>query len=59
MGRLSIDAIDHIVINVRDVEVSVVWYAQVLGMTRQDQRGPSGEIRTSMSSGEARSTCAR
>ena len=29
-----VDAIDHIVINVRDVEVSAAWYQRVLGMTR-------------------------
>ncbi len=29
-----VDAIDHIVINVRDVEVAAAWYQRVLGMTR-------------------------
>ena len=29
-----VDAIDHIVINVRDVDVAAAWYQRVLGMTR-------------------------
>ena len=32
---LTVEAIDHIVINVRDVEVSAAWYQRVLGMTRE------------------------
>jgi catechol 2,3-dioxygenase-like lactoylglutathione lyase family enzyme len=31
-----VEAIDHIVINVRDVEASAAWYQKVLGMTRED-----------------------
>ncbi|WBO24426.1 VOC family protein [Sphingomonas abietis] len=45
---LIIEAIDHIVINVGDVELSANWYEQILGMARVDQRAASGEIRTSM-----------
>ena len=33
---LVIRAIDHIVLNVVDVEASVAWYVRVLGMTRRD-----------------------
>jgi catechol 2,3-dioxygenase-like lactoylglutathione lyase family enzyme len=35
-GRIAIRAIDHIVLNVRDVEDTVAWYVRVLGMTRRD-----------------------
>jgi len=45
---LTIQAVDHIVLNVADVEVSAAWYEQILGMTRVDQRSASGDIRTSM-----------
>jgi len=31
---IAIDAIDHLVINVRDVEASAAWYQQLLGMKR-------------------------
>src|ERR1700757_4829787 len=33
---LVVDALDHIVINVRDVEVSAAWYQRVLGMQRKN-----------------------
>ena len=29
-----VDALDHIVINVRDVDIAAAWYQRVLGMTR-------------------------
>jgi catechol 2,3-dioxygenase-like lactoylglutathione lyase family enzyme len=46
---LSIDAIDHLVLTVRDVEVSAAWYARVLGMAREDRPAPAGGLgRTSM-----------
>jgi catechol 2,3-dioxygenase-like lactoylglutathione lyase family enzyme len=32
----SIDSIDHIVLNVADVEASAEWYVRVLGMQRID-----------------------
>mgnify|MGYP003351095149 CR=1 FL=1 len=34
MPAIAVDAFDHIVINVRDVEASASWYEQVLGMKR-------------------------
>lgn len=34
----SIDRIDHIVINTRDVEVTADWYVRVLGMRRERYR---------------------
>jgi len=33
---LRVEAIDHIVINVGDVEVSAAWYQRALGMTREE-----------------------
>jgi catechol 2,3-dioxygenase-like lactoylglutathione lyase family enzyme len=33
---LVVTALDHLVINVRDVEVSAAWYQRVLGMERKD-----------------------
>jgi catechol 2,3-dioxygenase-like lactoylglutathione lyase family enzyme len=40
---LAVEALDHLVVNVRDVDVSAAWYRDVLGMQRQDRRA-----RTSM-----------
>jgi catechol 2,3-dioxygenase-like lactoylglutathione lyase family enzyme len=34
--RFSVDRIDHIVINVSDVEIASAWYQRVLGMERED-----------------------
>lgn len=34
--RFTIDRIDHIVLNVRDVEIAAAWYQRVLGMERED-----------------------
>lgn len=45
-----IDALDHLVINVSDVEVSAAWYQRVLGMTRQD--APGTPVRTSVHFGQ-------
>jgi catechol 2,3-dioxygenase-like lactoylglutathione lyase family enzyme len=46
---LRVEAIDHIVINVRDVEVSAAWYQRVLGMTREEfgreAQGPRTALR--------------
>lgn len=33
---LSIDRIDHVVLNCRDVETTVAWYQRVLGMQREE-----------------------
>lgn len=33
---LRVDAIDHLVINVKDVGASASWYQRVLGMERED-----------------------
>jgi len=34
--RLAVDRLDHLVLNVRDVEVTASWYQRVLGMDRED-----------------------
>ena len=34
--RFTIDRIDHIVLNVKDVEITCAWYQRVLGMDRED-----------------------
>lgn len=49
---LSVDAFDHIVFNVADVEASANWYERVLGMTREVAKPPSGGApRTSLTFG--------
>jgi len=35
----SIDRIDHVVINCRDLEATAAWYERVLGMARQSFAG--------------------
>ena len=46
---LVVDSLDHLVVNVRDVEVAAGWYQRVLGMTREDfEAGPSRGSRTAM-----------
>ncbi len=48
-----IESLDHLVINVRDVEAAAVWYTQVLGMTRRDAVPAHGTaVRTSLHFGE-------
>lgn len=49
---LSIKAIDHIVFNVRDVDVSADWYERVLGMKRVDTTCENGSQRTSVTFGQ-------
>ncbi|MGC2128796.1 MAG: VOC family protein [Candidatus Aquilonibacter sp.] len=34
--ELVIDSVDHLVLNVTDVEVAAAWYQRVLGMQRED-----------------------
>jgi len=33
---IAVRALDHLVLNVRDVAATVAWYERVLGMTRRD-----------------------
>ncbi|AXJ94927.1 MULTISPECIES: VOC family protein [unclassified Sphingomonas] len=49
---LTIEAIDHIVFNVRDVDVSADWYERVLGMKRVDATSDDGGRRTSVTFGQ-------
>jgi len=42
----TIDALDHLVVNVTDVEAAADWYQRVLGMARQDL--PGTPVRTSV-----------
>ena len=52
MAVVVVDAFDHIVVNVRDVEVAAAWYQRVLGMTREDfDAGPGRGPVTSMKFG--------
>ena len=39
---IAIDRFDHIVLNVKDVEASAAWYAEVLGMQREDFASRTG-----------------
>ena len=48
---MILDAIDHIVFTVRDVEVSARWYCTVLGMARMDVTSDTGATRTSVTFG--------
>ena len=34
--RFTVDRLDHIVLNVRDVEIAASWYQRVLGMEREE-----------------------
>jgi catechol 2,3-dioxygenase-like lactoylglutathione lyase family enzyme len=46
---ISISALDHVVLNVADVETSANWYEQVLGMKRKVfEPAPGRQRRTSM-----------
>ena len=34
--RFTVDRLDHVVINCRDIEISAAWYQRVLGMEREE-----------------------
>ena len=34
--RFTVDRLDHLVVNCRDVEISAAWYQRVLGMEREE-----------------------
>src|SRR5271167_4654486 len=40
---LTVQALDHLVVNVSDVEASAAWCARVLGMTRMDVASTDGK----------------
>ena len=49
---LTVRALDHLVVQVSDLEISASWYARVLGMTRGDvPHGDGGAPRTEMKFG--------
>jgi catechol 2,3-dioxygenase-like lactoylglutathione lyase family enzyme len=48
---MNIKTLDHLVVNVRDVEASAEWYGRVLGMKREDHQPSEGIARTSMNFG--------
>jgi catechol 2,3-dioxygenase-like lactoylglutathione lyase family enzyme len=52
---VTVTALDHFVINVRDVETSARWYERVLGMTREEfETGPGRPKRTMLRFGALR-----
>ena len=40
---ITVNALDHLVLNVRDAEISAQWYQRVLGMERRDFDPGKGE----------------
>ncbi len=49
---LTVDSLDHLVLNVDDVEVMAQWYQRVLGMQREDfVPAGSSDVRTSVKFG--------
>lgn len=54
-GMIEVFAVDHLVLNVADVEISARWYEQVLGMRRVTSVPPTGGApRVSMRFGSQR-----
>jgi catechol 2,3-dioxygenase-like lactoylglutathione lyase family enzyme len=45
---ITVEALDHLVINVKDVEAAASWYVRVLGMKRVDKERAPGRMRTSV-----------
>ena len=43
---LKVQALDHLVVQVSDLEVSASWYKRVLGMTREDVAASAWEAAT-------------
>ena len=41
---ITVNALDHLVVNVRDVEVAAAWYQRVLGMTRESVDTSHGKV---------------
>ncbi|MGF9565095.1 VOC family protein [Neorhizobium sp. BT27B] len=54
MSFIEVQAIDHIVVNVSDVERAAIWYQRVLGMTRFDYGEDLSHPRTAMMFGKQR-----
>jgi catechol 2,3-dioxygenase-like lactoylglutathione lyase family enzyme len=52
---VKVNALDHFVLCVRDVEITARWYERVLGMTREDfEPGPGRPKRTMLRFGTQR-----
>jgi len=52
---VKVNALDHFVLNVRDVETSARWYERVLGMVREEfEPGPGRPKRTMLKFGTHR-----
>jgi catechol 2,3-dioxygenase-like lactoylglutathione lyase family enzyme len=49
--KLTVEALDHLVLNVADVETSAAWYQRVIGMVREDFKSAQGQMRTSVKFG--------
>ena len=47
---LTVQALDHVVVQVSDLEVSAEWYGRVLGMTREEFAGEA-QARTALKFG--------
>jgi len=43
---LTVEALDHLVANVRDVDISAAWYQRVLGMVREEVQTLHGPVVT-------------
>ena len=41
---VTVEALDHLVVNVTNVEAAAAWYHRVLGMTREDFDLPRGRV---------------
>lgn len=54
MSSIEVQAIDHIVVNVSDVERAATWYQRVLGMRRLDYGEDPSHPRTAMMFGNQR-----
>ena len=48
---VTVTAIDHVVLNVSDVEASAAWYVKALGVTREDT-DHGGRMRTAIHFGQ-------
>ena len=54
---LAVEALDHLVINVKDVETAAAWYERVLGMKRVVTEPRPGARSPRCISAARRSTC--
>lgn len=50
-GPMQIEALDHLVLTVADIEATAAFYTGALGMTREDFRPADGSTRTALKFG--------